>query len=275
MSKIIETPETFLTRTNHVYPPGNNMVFEHYFIDRFSNDTVELDRYYLPIQWTCFYISRNYKQDDTSDLQNFIDTLPRDKKYFTVIQWDDGIQHDFKGLDVLTFSSGGLGDYPIPLINQQHGKVERERDIFASFIGVIGGRHKVREIMRQHLDGISNYVIKERTSFDEFKELMERSVFALCPRGYGRTSFRINEALNLGAIPVYIYDTPWIPFEDMVDFKTYGVLISENEIDRVDEILKSYTQEQILELQENGKKVYEEYFKYDSCYNKIIEVLKR
>lgn len=275
MSKIIETPETFLTRTNHVYPPGNNMVFEHYFIDRFSIDPVELDRYYLPIQWTCFYISRNYLQNDTTDLQNFLNELPRDKKYFTIVQWDDGIKHDLSGLDILKFASGGIGDYAIPLINQQHGKVERERDIFASFVGVIGGRHKVREIMRQHLDGISNYVIKERTSFDEFKELMERSIFALCPRGYGRTSFRINESLNLGAIPVYIYDTPWIPFEDMIDFKTYGVLISENEIDRIDEILKSYTQEQILELQENGKKVYEEYFKYDSCYNKIIEVLKR
>jgi glycosyltransferase involved in cell wall biosynthesis len=129
--------------------------------------------------------------------------------------------------------------------------------------------------MRAVLGDKKEYIIKEKTSFDEFKELMERSTFALCPRGYGRTSFRINEALNLGAIPVYIYNTPWIPFNDMVNFEDYGILIGEENIDNIDTILKSISSEKIQQLQENGKKVYEEYFKYESCYNKIIDVLKK
>jgi glycosyltransferase involved in cell wall biosynthesis len=275
MAKITETPEIFLTRTNHVYPPGNNMVFEHYFLERFMSESSEIEREYLPIQWTCFYISRNYLQDSTEDLQNFLNSLPRDKKYFTVVQWDDGIKHNLDGLDVMSFASGGIGNYPIPLVNCPHTKEDKERDIFASFVGVIGGRHRVRERMRELLNDKDGYVIKERTGFDEFKDLMERSIFALCPRGYGRTSFRINEALNLGTIPVYIYDTPWIPFNDMVNFEDYGILIGEDNIENIDTILKSISPEKIQQLRENGKRIYEEFFKYESCYNKIIDVLKR
>jgi hypothetical protein len=132
MVKIIETPEIFLTKTNHTYPPNNHKVFEEYFYERFLQDDLEVDRVYLPVQWTCFYISRNYCQDSMEDLQNFLDSLPRDKKYFTICQWDDGIKNNLTGLDILILSSGGVGDYPIPLINQPHIKEKKEKDIFAS-----------------------------------------------------------------------------------------------------------------------------------------------
>jgi hypothetical protein len=206
-----------------------------------------------------------------TDLQDFLNQLPRDKKYFTVVQWDDGILNKLDELDILKFASGGVGDYPIPLINQPHTKVERNRDIFASFIGVITGRHKVRESLRNSVNNLPNYYISETSGFHKFKEVMERSVFSLCPRGYGRTSFRINESLNLGAIPVYIYDEPWIPFKDEIDFSEYGVLIHESELNNLDTILKSISHEKIEYLRKNGKKIYEEYYTYDGCYNNIIK----
>ena len=33
---------------------------------------------------------------------------------------------------------------------------------------------------------------------------MRDSLFSLCPRGYGPTSFRLYESIQLGSIPVYI-----------------------------------------------------------------------
>jgi hypothetical protein len=267
---IQQVPETFTIPTNHTYPPGNTMIFEEFFKQKFEKDNVVTHRKYLPIQWTNFYISRNYATNDMSDLQSFLDSLSRDEKYFTVVQWDDGIKNDLKDLDIEIFASGGVGDYPIPLINKPHIKVERNRDIFASFIGVISGRHRVREKLREILNNKNEYLISESCGFPKFKETMERSVFALCPRGYGKTSFRINESLNLGAIPVYIYDEPWIPFNDSIDFNDYGVLIHESEIENIDIILKNISNEKILSLQKNGKEIYEEYFTYNGCFNKII-----
>jgi hypothetical protein len=274
MVKIVNIPEIFLTKTNHTYPPGNTQVFEEFFLETFLTENPELNITYLPIQWTCFYISRNYCQSSMDDLQNFLNELPRDRKYFTICQWDDGIRNDLKDLDIIKFSSGGVGDYPIPLINQPHNKQSREKDIFASFVGVINGRHRIREYLNEKYSKVDGYHISESQGFDYFKEILERSVFSLCPRGYGKTSFRINESLNLGSIPVYIYDEPWLPFEDELNFEDYGVLVHQSKLDELDNILKSISKEKIDDLLKKGSEVYNEYFSYRGCYNKIINKLK-
>jgi hypothetical protein len=267
-------PNIFTIPTNHTYPPGNTIIFEEFFKRKFEENKIITNRKYLPILWTNFYISRNYAQNDIGDLQSFLDSLDRNEKYFTIVQWDDGIKNNLKDLDIKIFASGGVGDYAIPLINLPHNKVERTKDIFASFVGVISGRHKVREKMRDSINNIEGYFISESNGFDSFKEVMERSIFALCPRGYGKTSFRINEALNLGAIPVYIYDEPWIPFNDLINFEDYGVLIHESDLHNLDKILKSYNNEDLERMREKGKIVYEDYFTYDGCFNKIIDKIK-
>lgn len=44
---------------------------------------------------------------------------------------------------------------------------------------------------------------------------MSRSSLALAPRGTGPTSFRLYEAMALGAVPVYIWEggrAPWLPY---------------------------------------------------------------
>lgn len=43
-----------------------------------------------------------------------------------------------------------------------------------------------------------------------YQEIMQRSKFILCPRGHGATSFRLQEALTLGRVPVIISDE-WTP----------------------------------------------------------------
>jgi len=270
---IQQVPVDFVVLTNHVYPPGNNLIFEDYFFRRFVTETPNTKRKYLPILWTNFYISRDYASKDMSDLQNFLNTLDKNEKYFTIVQWDDGIQHKIDGLDIKVLSSGGIGDYAIPLINMPHKKVVRNRDIFASFLGCVFGRHKTREKMYEQFHGKQDYVFEEKSDFHTFKEVMERSVFALCPRGYGKTSFRINEALNLGAIPVYVYDDPWVPFGDKIPFEEYGVLIHESEIEKLDVILKSINKEKIEKLRESGQYVYKEFYSYPGCYEKILEVI--
>lgn len=39
------------------------------------------------------------------------------------------------------------------------------------------------------------------------------TLFNLAPQGFGRTSFRLAEVVQVGRIPVYIYnDIPWVPY---------------------------------------------------------------
>jgi len=97
----------------------------------------------------------------------------------------------------------------------------------------------------------------------------------LCPRGYGATSFRICESLQHGSIPVYISDEPWIPFNDMLDFNDYGVLVDVKDIDNLDHILKSISKEDIDKKISLGKIVYEQYYSYKGCSSKIMEIVNR
>jgi len=63
-----------------------------------------------------------------------------------------------------------------------------------------------------------------------FCNLMYRSRYALAPRGYGRTSFRLYEAMQLGCIPVYIFDEPWLPYSDVLRWEDFAVLCHQEEL---------------------------------------------
>jgi len=217
----VEVPEQFKPSCEDVkliYPPMNNVTFEQYFNDWYVKNgaKLKLKRKLLPVNWTAYYVGHDYGRN-IGELQEFLDTLPRDEKYFAVCQYDDGLSpNDLTGLDIKVFGMGGVGDIAIPLTCQLPTPVKRNKDIFCSFVG--RNTHPIREAIFK-LDLPENkYKIIETGSmpYDEYTEIMERSVLALCPRGYGKTSFRIAEALNAGAVPVYISDEFWFNVKDTV-----------------------------------------------------------
>jgi hypothetical protein len=215
------------------------------------------------------------------DLQDFLNSLDRSKQYFTILQYDDGILQNIEGLDVLIFGGGGGGKgtvsesnlgFPIPLLCQSNpfAEKDRERDILCSFVGTI----KNHPIRRKLLDLYKNeFIIKDAIGYGPFIDIMERSLFSLCPRGYGATSFRICEALQHGSIPIYIYDKPWVPFGDEFNFTDIGLLIHESEIKDIGKILKSKTKKDIEQYIENGNIIYRKYFTYSGCTETILNIL--
>jgi hypothetical protein len=55
-------------------------------------------------------------------------------------------------------------------------------------------------------------VMIKKLPLKEYCNVLARSVFALCPRGYGKSSFRIAEAIHYGAVPVYVSDEFVFPY---------------------------------------------------------------
>ena len=93
----------------------------------------------------------------------------------------------------------------------------------------------------------------------------------MSPRGYGRSSFRLYEAIQLGSIPVFIYDHKWLPFEDEIDWNEFSVLIDINNIQNIDIILSSYTPEKIKQMQDNLYNYWINNFTMESICKKIIK----
>ena len=265
--------DKFAIKTNHENPPHNYQIFEEYFYNRFSEEKPNTIREYLPVCWTNYYVSKNYCNDDMSDIQDYLNSIDRAKKYFTVCQWDDGIRNNTDGLDLFVYSSGGVGDYAYPLNCMPHGTQDNsDRTILASFIGAIGGRHAVRESMYHALSHLDGIFISESSTFQRFQEVLTQSIFALCPRGYGKTSFRICEALEARVIPVYIYDERWIPFADELSFEEYGVLCHVNELPFLHNKLIQMTADinNIQNLITRGGEAYKSHYSFEGCYKKIV-----
>lgn len=265
------------------YPPyvRGSMYFEQWInhVMFRLNPTYEIqtDRLFLPIHWTAAY-------KDGVHLQEILDKiLSKDEKYYTISTHDDAPRERIP--NNLSFSAGGLkGDIPIPLIvcpiqtKQQYDC--SKKDIFCSFKGSI--THPIRYKMEKVLGNHKDYIIetgmwKEEIKPNEetrFLDLMARSTFALCPRGYGATSYRLYESFQMDSIPVYITDKFWLPFEDKLDWTEFCVLVPEEQIDNIDLILKSYSESDIQRMKQKGKEVWRDYFTYKQSFYHIREILK-
>ena len=266
---MINVPSEFMLDINTVYPYGNYVVFEKWLSQQ---DIPNTKREYLPIQWTAYFVNNQYGQDKQAlkKLQDYIYSLPKDKSYWTCVQYDDGILVDVSGIDLLQFSMSKDIGVKIPLLSMPHQfKQTEEKKLFASFIGTY--THPIRE----HIFKIRNqeyYISQEQHSENQFCDIVSKSIFGLCPRGYGLSSFRIGECLQYDTIPVYISDEFIIPFG--LNFNDFGVIIQEKDAHRIEEILAAIPFLEIIEKQNNIKDIYQRYYTYDGAFNEIKQYLE-
>jgi len=251
---MIQVPAEFRPHQIKNYPQDNFLAFEEWFGQNYDPSRNKSDREYLPVYWTSYYCNKKHGRDENAllMLQLFLDKLDRRKNYFTVVQYDDGILNNLVNLDLKIFGMGCKGDVQLPLVCQPHKYEFKEngRPIFASFIGSI--THPIREQMVKELQGKEGYFIStEPTSLETYCYIMSQSKFVLCPRGYGKTSFRICEAFQYRAIPIYM--------SDEFLFKTGCIINTPDEF-------YSFDRDFIFN-EPNG--IYKNYYTYESVANQI------
>jgi len=278
------------------YPPFCSVYFEKYFYEyivRAYNEgkiKPEIYEHYIPVFWTEIQISKLY--DDT--LVNKVKTtenyflwtlwellrgMQTNRNYFTVVQHDDGVMMSSKPSNLITFGMGGVGNVPLPLTYNDSDKFNkykhREKNVFCSFVGSL--THPCRERMVKTLENKSDVFIITNKWTNQIKEenqllylnLMSTSRFTLAPRGYGKTSFRLYEALRLGSVPIYIYDELWLPYTDIIEWNKMVVLVHVDELENLYDKLREITDEQVAAM----IKYYEKHshlFSYDGMCEYII-----
>lgn len=220
---LVQVPKQLLPNQNSRYPSDNAHTFERWFMDMYRAPDART-RLYLPIQWTALYCNGRYGQDKSviQNVQAFLKTLDTSKKYYTIVQYDDGILNDLTGLDIKVLGmSGGHVDYPLPLLCMPHTTVQLANDLVANFVG--NNTHPIRAEMMKELKGRPRYYLSNvHHPLPDYCQYIARSLFTLAPRGYGPTSFRIMEAIHAGSVPVYISDKHLLPFN--LPFN-YGLLL--------------------------------------------------
>jgi hypothetical protein len=264
-----------------VYPPyhkGNYI--EEYFYKFYIRNKKDFDKTgytYIPIFWTNIYIT-GLNRDL---IQPYLNALP-EGKYFTVSQHDDAVE-EILPLGTISFEAGGnKNGIPIPLICSPLDEqlcTPVQKDILCSFVGSIlpnSLREKLYNAFKndfyfspQHW---TNQVQEDR--LNHFIQITKRSEFTLCPRGYGAQSYRLYEVLQLGSIPVFVYDKPWFPFESKIDWDSFCVRIHESKIDSLKSRLLDFSFKQKQQMLQNGKELYKKYFTLESVSRNILNMLQ-
>lgn len=269
-------PPEFRIRQRFPYPPDNHTLFEEYFYDNYPFSPGETEREYLPIFYNGYLVTHNFGENKNAvdKLQAFVDSIDRSKKYFTITQFDHGAMVDFKDLDILCFGmSGGRIDYPLPLLCQPHKfNVGTQKNLFANFVG--RNTHPVRAKLLQGFSGRGIYISEINHPLRAYCELIARSTYTICPRGFGLSSFRILESLEYNSIPVYIAGKGEHVFPHNIDFNEYGVVVYSEEIGNLEKILHSITHEEIERKQKRGREVYNEYFTFEKNRDIILNLIK-
>lgn len=262
-----------------VYPPYHQGKYlEDFFIDFYRNQNSDSETFFIPISWTTCYIQNT----NLGLLQEKLLSLDKTRKYFTVSQHDDAIREHMPPNTTNYCAGGNGGGISIPLVCSRIPTElitkfnKKDRDIFCSFIGSV--THPLRQKMISILEKDSNYYLKygawnnnlKMNDFEHFAEISSRSKFTLCPRGYGKSSFRMYESIQFGSIPVYIYDDDWRPFKELVDWESFSISIHESQINNIKSVLESVSEEKYKQMSDNLIQVYNEYFSLESVCKIIL-----
>ena len=166
--------------------------------------------------------------------------------------------------------NGNKGDVDIPLICLPiFPFLNLSKDIFCSFMGRFD-THSCRIKMWESLKNIQNIKFFNSVNFQQYCNIINRSIFTLAPRGYGYTSFRIYEAILGESIPIYIWeDKKVLPFNDEINYEDFSIVIHSSEINKLPTILKNTNINLKLE---NLKKV-KQNFQVEGIANYIIKKL--
>ena len=175
----------------------------------------------------------------------FFAMLRKDVMYLAISQHAEGLYHLRKFMkpqdhwNILTLSGGGHGHAPIPLfLNEQPFHPVYDDDntpnlfVFAGNIVVYPVRLAMMRVLGKLSSSEPSFAFKHYTG-EDWAQVMRTGKLNLAPRGYGRTSFRLIESLQMGLVPVYVYDDhDWSPYKGSeANIRNFGFAVNISEFE--------------------------------------------
>ncbi len=253
---------------------------EDFFLEFWLRDRPATGLHYLPVLWANFYQHVQVHEYTPRQSLRIMESmrhllaheLDRTKRYFTLMAYDHAIWewHAFPH-NVLVFSAGGWGDVPIPWLKGSPRFTCPRKDIFLSFVGRLGGASDFTGLRSRMFDALKGDALFAQGT--GWRETMGRSTFSLCPRGLGRSSYRLYESLSLGSIPVYIWDdVEWLPYSDEIDWDEISIRIHVDDLGGLGSLLRSYSPGKILSMQSRIAELHESYFTLEGACRQICRM---
>lgn len=150
---------------------------------------------------------------------------------------------------------------------------KRENKYFLTFLGTMRNYPLRRAIAERFHDPDNGVIIQ--TSVEEqiggkpsveveYLDTLFHTQFTLCPRGRALYSYRTTEAIAAGAIPVILGDGYAFPYNELIDWRSFAVILPESSWETMMDVLRSFTSEEIARMRRNMGIAYNKIFKNDS-----------
>jgi hypothetical protein len=101
-----------------------------------------------------------------------------------------------------------------------------------------------------------------------YGEVIGRSKFVLCPRGYACSTWRLFETMKAGRVPVIISDQ-WVPPRGPI-WETFSVRVKESQISHIPELLERHEADAEA-MGQRARLAWEEWFSKETVFHRIIE----
>lgn len=265
------------------YPPYHRGPYlEELFFQKYHQLDTKPEREYIDVFWTNIMCNATKLSQGYPRLQDALNhLLDPNGSYFTVCQHDDAPVESLPS-DTVIYAAGGKRKLPnivpIPLVCSEFPNIDcqQTKKHLASFVG--SNTHEVRAELAERFGDNPTYHIElkkwtpevDRFSFELHAETSQASRYILAPRGYGPTSFRLYEAIQLGAVPVYITDDFILPWADELNWNEFCVLVDIAEISTLDSTLNGISEVQYQAMVRAGREAYRTHFALPRVVDRLL-----
>jgi hypothetical protein len=231
----------------------------------------------LVVPWLKMWLFYRYRY--FTDVAQILKLLSKQFLYVTLTQNDDGIEgRDFMGAhppNLLVVSGGGKGHIPFLLfaleINQSNGPMPSECQYLISFMGNLGSHRARARVARELRRNFGNgFYLGRSRNRTVWQTVAATSRFVLTPRGYGRNSFRLAEVLQMGMVPVYVYnDLIWLPYYDSIGWSNIAVVVHVDNLDPLYRVLKEASVSRVNEMRRKIAAMYNTHFSSRAAFEQL------
>lgn len=115
------------------------------------------------------------------------------------------------------------------------------------------------------LDSCQIHKYQERCCIDTAKKyhypkILRSSTFCLIFRGERMGQFGLLEAMAANCIPLIIMNSQILPFEEILDWKLFSVLVMEKHLNTIIDVVTAISEKRIKQMQANLLHIYQSYF---------------
>jgi hypothetical protein len=178
--------------------------------------------------------------------------------------------------NVLVLSSGGKGHIPILLWLREFKPFQfaivNEYIYDVVFMGSMR-THWIRKLLIQLM--VSR--LHERTYASvgtNWTTIYNQSKFILCPRGFGRNSYRLGEVLQMGMVPVFVFnDLIWLPYDDSLNWSQFAIVTRYNNFQEQLDVIRNTSADDAGRMRLRIRELFPTHFSPQGVWRQIFAFL--